>query len=50
MCQDRRRKIKTEVDHINGFIVEKGKSYDIPTPCSEMMISLIHAMEATYEF
>lgn len=50
MCQDRRRKIKTEVDHINGFIVEKGKSYDIPTPYSEMMISLIHAMEATYEF
>lgn len=49
MCQDRRKKLKTEIDRINGAVSEKGKKYSIPTPCNDMIVLLIHAMEETYE-
>jgi len=48
MCQDRHRKIKTEIDHINGAVVELGKKYGVETPLNYAMVKLIHAMEGTY--
>lgn len=32
MYQDRRRKMKTEIDVINGAIVEQAKLYGVPVP------------------
>lgn len=50
MYQDRKNKVKTEIDRINGAIVEQAKLYGVPTPYNAMMVDLIHAMEGTYEF
>ncbi len=48
MYQDRKKKVKMEVDTINGAIVEQAKLYGIPTPCNSLMVDLIHAIEGTY--
>lgn len=45
MCQDIRAGRRTEIDFINGAVVRLGKQYGIPTPCHELMVSLIHARE-----
>ncbi len=35
----------TEIDFINGAVVEKGKRYNIKTPYNELITKLIHAKE-----
>ena len=50
MYQDRRHHVKTEIDRINGAIVEQAKLYGVPTPYNAMMVDLIHAVEGTYAF
>lgn len=50
MYQDRRKKIKTEIDAINGAIVQQAKLYGIPTPYNSMVVDLIHAIEGVYDF
>ena len=49
MYQDRKRHIKTEVDTINGAVVEQAKRYGIATPYNTIVIDLIHAIEGAYE-
>lgn len=36
---------RTEVDTISGSVVEAAKELNIPVPCHEMVVRMIHAME-----
>lgn len=50
MYQDRRRKLRTEIDAINGAIVEQAKLYGVPVPYNSLIVDLIHAIEGAYEY
>ena len=45
MLQDLERGVKTEVDVINGGVVEKGREHGIETPLNSRVVELVHAME-----
>jgi 2-dehydropantoate 2-reductase len=45
MLQDLERGARTEVDVIDGAVVEKGREHGIPTPLHERVTELIHASE-----
>jgi 2-dehydropantoate 2-reductase len=45
MLQDLERGALTEVDVIDGAVVEKGREQGIPTPLHERVTELIHAAE-----
>jgi 2-dehydropantoate 2-reductase len=45
MLQDLERGAKTEVDLINGAVVERGLEYGVRTPVNERVVELVHAME-----
>lgn len=49
MYQDMKRGVKTEIDAINGAIVEQAKLYGVPVPYNTLMVDLIHAMEGSYD-
>ena len=48
MLQDILNKRKTEIDFINGKIVELGKKHGVETPINEMIHKLVKAIENTY--
>lgn len=45
MLQDIERGLPTEVDVINGGVVERGEEYGFPTPLNRRVVELVHAME-----
>jgi 2-dehydropantoate 2-reductase len=45
MLQDLERGAKTEVDVINGGVVERGREYGVETPLNARVVELVHAME-----
>jgi len=45
MLQDLERGVKTEVDVINGGVVEKGREHGVQTPLNSRVVELVHAME-----
>ncbi len=45
MLQDLERGLKTEVDVINGAVVEKGGEYGVETPVNAGVVGLMQAME-----
>jgi 2-dehydropantoate 2-reductase len=45
MCQDILKRKDTEIDFINGKIVELGRKHKIPTPINEAMVCLIKFLE-----
>ena len=45
MLQDLEKGVKTEVDVINGGVVERGREHSIETPYNERVVGLMHAME-----
>ena len=45
MLQDLERGIKTEVDVINGAVVDKGREYGVETPLNARVVEMMHAME-----
>jgi 2-dehydropantoate 2-reductase len=45
MLQDLERGAKTEVDVINGGVVERGRECGIETPLNERVVELMHAIE-----
>lgn len=49
MYQDKKRKVRTEIDKLNGAIVEQAKLYGVATPYNALVVDLIHAVEGTYE-
>lgn len=48
MYQDRINKRVTEIDRINGAVVEQAKLYGVPTPYNSLIVDLIHAIEGAY--
>lgn len=48
MYQDRKRKVRTEIDKLNGAVIEQAKLYGVATPCNSLVVDLIHAIEGTY--
>ena len=49
MLMDRLRGQRTEIDRINGAIVDLGRERDVPTPVNETLARLVRAIEATPE-
>ena len=47
MHQDLMKGRKTEIDFLNGKIVEMGEKHKIPTPINEALVSMIKFLEAT---
>ena len=45
MLQDLERGVKTEVDVINGGVVEKRREYKVETPLNSRVVELVHVME-----
>jgi 2-dehydropantoate 2-reductase len=42
-AQDLRRGKPTEIDYINGEIVQRGARHGLPTPLNQAMVALVHA-------
>jgi 2-dehydropantoate 2-reductase len=49
MLQDIENRRHTEIDVVNGAIVEAGKQLNIPTPHNEDMVWLIKSLEETFD-
>lgn len=45
MLQDLERGLKTEVDVINGAVVDRGMEYGVEAPVNARVVELMHAME-----
>ena len=45
MLQDLENGKKTEVDSINGVVCEFGRKHNVPTPCNDLVVSVIHKIE-----
>ena len=45
MLQDLEKGAKTEVDVINGGVVQRGREYNVETPLNARVVELMHAME-----
>jgi len=39
---------RTEIDHINGAVVEYGRRYGVPTPYNETVTALVRGKQASY--
>ncbi len=48
MLQDVEARRRTEIDVINGAIVEAGKRTGVPTPLNDSMVWLVNAMQEAY--
>jgi len=48
MLQDVEAKRQTEIEVINGAIVDAGRETGVPTPCNQSMVWLIQAMQSKY--
>ena len=40
-AQDLARGKKTEIDHLNGFVVRKGEALGVPTPVNRALLALV---------
>ena len=49
MSQDVMNCRKTEIDAINGAIVEQAKLYNVAAPYNRLIVDLIHAIEESYK-
>lgn len=45
-AQDLARHKPSEIDHLNGYIVRKGKSLGIPTPANQVLSTLVKLIES----
>jgi 2-dehydropantoate 2-reductase len=50
MLQSIKRGKTTEVDYMNGEIVNLGKKAGIPTPVNSLIVGLVHEVETTGKF
>ncbi len=48
--QSIKRGKSTEVDYLNGEIVNLGKKKGIPTPVNSLIVELVHQVETTGKF
>jgi 2-dehydropantoate 2-reductase len=47
MCQDILKRKKTEIDFLNGRIVELGRKHGVPTPVNETLVDFIKFLEVS---
>jgi 2-dehydropantoate 2-reductase len=47
MCQDIMKRKRTEIDFLNGKIVELGRKHGVPTPVNETLVDFIRFLEET---
>lgn len=45
-AQDLARQKRSEIDHLNGYILRKGKSFGIPTPVNRTLYALVKLLES----
>ena len=45
-AQDLTRAKKTEIDHLNGFVVRKGESLGVRTPVNHALLALVKSIES----
>ncbi|WNS76673.1 2-dehydropantoate 2-reductase [Bacillus sp. DTU_2020_1000418_1_SI_GHA_SEK_038] len=45
MLQDLDRKVKTEINYINGYVSDKGKAFSILTPFNDLVVKLVSEAE-----
>jgi 2-dehydropantoate 2-reductase len=45
-AQDMSRRKPTEIDHLNGFVVRRGRELGIPTPANQALHALVKLVEA----
>jgi 2-dehydropantoate 2-reductase len=45
-AQDLARQKKTEIDHLNGFVVRKGEALGVPTPVNRVLLALVKLRES----
>ena len=45
LAQDVQKGRRTEIDHMNGYIVEKGRDAGVPTPVNAAVVDMIHAID-----
>ena len=48
MHQDIKRKIKTEIDTLNGKVIELGEKYGVDVSTNKIIYSLIKAIESEF--
>jgi 2-dehydropantoate 2-reductase len=44
-AQDLARHKKTEIEHLNGFVVRKGEALGVPAPANRMLLALVKLLE-----
>src|SRR5262245_58908379 len=42
MLQDVMRRRRTEIDYLNGYVVDQGRRVSVKTPFNEMIVHLVH--------
>jgi 2-dehydropantoate 2-reductase len=47
-AQDLMRGRRSEIDHLNGYIVRRGKSLAIDTPANQALYSIVNLLESTF--
>ena len=47
-AQDLMRRRRSEIDHLNGYIVRRGKSLAIDTPANQALYSLVKLLESAF--
>jgi 2-dehydropantoate 2-reductase len=45
-AQDLARGKPTEIEHLNGFVVQRGKALDVPTPVNRALYALVKLLES----
>ena len=48
--QSIRRGQPTEIDYLNGAVVQRGAAVGVPTPVSTELVELVHEVEKSGEF
>ncbi len=44
LLQDVRKKRRTEIDYLNGYVCEQGKKHGVPTPFNDAVVATIRAL------
>ena len=45
LLQDLRKERRTEIDYLNGVVVDKARAHGIPVPANEAVVSIVHEIE-----
>ena len=45
-AQDLMRGKRSEIDHLNGYVVQRGAALGVATPVNRVLLTLVHALEA----